>query len=67
MISMMLLTACNSLKVVDQTANDGALCTELQVPVNELADALLRWQKETPAEVINRGATVVRGFDSGCA
>lgn len=60
-------TACGSLGIVNQKANDSALCSELKTPVDDLANSLLDNQEKTPANVINKGTVVIRGYDAGCA
>ncbi len=62
---LLLTTACSTL-TVDNEANDSALCEGLRVPVDDLAEALLSNKEKTPDEVIIRGTTVIRGYDSGC-
>jgi hypothetical protein len=47
-------------------ARDSALCEALEVPVDDLAGAIVTNQKETPDEVIIKGTTVIRGYDAGC-
>ena len=66
LIPLMLLTACATSGIVTNEANDSALCTELKEPIDSLADTLLDFQGNTPAEVINGGTRVIRGFDAGC-
>ena len=66
----MLLTACSTSGTVppevELEASDSALCEGLKTPVDEFVEILLRRHKETPAEVINGGTKVVRGFDAEC-
>jgi hypothetical protein len=66
----MLTTACATStieKVTDREAIDAAAC-ELSVPIDELANAIIDNQKNTPDEVIIKGTTVIKGFDGlGCS
>jgi len=61
----MLITAC-SISATGTEANDSALCEGLKAPVDEFVEVLIDKQKETPDEVIIKGTTVVKGYDSGC-
>jgi hypothetical protein len=61
----MLLTAC-SISETDKVVSDGALCDGLSEPIDTFADTLLKYQKETPAQVIITGTRVIKGYDSGC-
>lgn len=47
-------------------AQDSALCEALDGPIDDLANTIVREQKNTPSDVITRGTVVIRGFDEGC-
>jgi len=53
-------------KATDREAADNALCGGLKDPVDDLADAIIINQKETPAQVIVTGTRVIKGYDSEC-
>lgn len=48
-------------------SQDSALCEALDGPVDDLANTIVREQKNTPSDVITRGTVVIRGFDEGCS
>lgn len=66
LVLVMPLTACSSLGIGSQEAINAALCDGLREPVDTFADILLEHQRNTPAEVINGGTRVIRGYDAGC-
>ena len=63
-----MMPSCTSVKdkVLDREASDNALCAGLKEPVDSLANSLLKWQKNTPSEVITEGTRVIKGYDSEC-
>lgn len=60
------LIACSTSGSVSLEAIDSALCAGLQEPVDTFVDALVQNAEKTPAEVINEGTRVVKGYDAGC-
>lgn len=73
LLLVMLLTACGTSKVeqikervIVRESADSALCSGLKDPVDDLAGALLKRQKETPDEIIIKGTTLIKGYDSVC-
>lgn len=65
----MLLTACGSSvteRIKNKEASDGALCEELQNPIDKAVETTLANSSRTPPQVINDWTTVVKGFDAGC-
>lgn len=58
----MLLSSCSSVKV----ETSAGICEGLELPVDDLADALLDNQKETPDPVLITGTRVIKGYDAGC-
>lgn len=65
---MMLLTACSTSLTGSQrqVASDGALCIELQGPIDKAVATTLEYKATTPAPVVNDWTSVVKGFDAGC-
>ena len=65
LLLLMLLTACST-SVIENEANDSALCEGLREPIDTFVDVIIREQKNTPDEVIIKGTRVVKGYDSVC-
>ena len=66
---MMLLTACSSSiteRIKSKEASDGALCEELQAPIDKAVATTLANSNNIPPTVINDWTVVVKGFDAGC-
>lgn len=62
---VMLLPNCSTLGI-DKEATDSALCSGLEVPVEEFSQELLDQQEKTPTGVILKGSKIVRIYDAGC-
>jgi len=66
---LMLTTACSisaTDRATDKEAADSALCDGLSDPIDNWADIILNYQRETPAPVIVAGTRVIKGYDAGC-
>lgn len=74
---MVFLTACGTSvrERVAEAANDSAICTELEIPVDSAALSGYRLGTEAPPEIIenklvqdffNDTTIIIKGLDAGC-